>query len=100
MNTSKFRGIDLNISAFTSLRFGKENNFGFAFSKIWLSINPIPEESGNLWEYPMQKYFMNLGPWISNKAYAIHGILVLVLFIILLFRYYRIKKSNKPILEV
>jgi hypothetical protein len=67
------------------------------FSKVWVSINPIPEESGNLWEFPMQKYFMNSGPWMSNQAYAIQGIVVLFSFIILFYFYYFLNKSTKLI---
>ena len=55
------------------------------FSKIWLPINPIPEEPGNLWEFPMQKYFMNVGPWMSNQPYAVQGAGILFSFVVLFY---------------
>jgi hypothetical protein len=55
------------------------------FSKVWFPINPIPEEPGNLWEFPMQKYFMNIGPWMSNRPYVIQGLGTLFSFVVLFY---------------
>lgn len=50
-------------------------------SKIWLVINPLDptkyatdnmQDFYDLYKFPMQRYFMNLGPWMSNDMYVVH----------------------------
>lgn len=58
------------------------------FSKIWLPINTRPLEGSPL-DFPLQRYFMNHGPWMSNQMYLIQGSIVLltaVVFYSLFFR--------------
>ena len=37
-------------------------------SKVWLTINPLPNDRLFL-DFPWQRYFMSLGPWMSGRAY-------------------------------
>jgi hypothetical protein len=49
-----------------------------AASKVWLPINhgryPYP---GTFFDFPAQYLFMNAGPYISSRSYAIRGSMVL-----------------------
>jgi hypothetical protein len=51
---------------------------GLVLSKCWLPLNEGPL-TGNLLEFPDQRYFMNQGPWMSNGAYLVQGAIVLML---------------------
>jgi hypothetical protein len=46
-----------------------------AFSQVWLPINN-GEMSGEFLQFPMQRYFMHFGPWMSNTSYVLNLILV------------------------
>jgi len=92
--------IAFSIKAIDGKKINKYFIFAFValsllFSKIWFSINPIPADPGNLWEFPMQKYFMNSGPWIANQPYAIHGIAVLCVFILIFIFFYKNSGTKK-----
>lgn len=41
-----------------------------ALSKVWFPIN-AGEMTGDFLEFPMQRYFMHLGPWMNTTAYAL-----------------------------
>jgi hypothetical protein len=41
-----------------------------AWSKLWLHIGYDSQQ--NWQEFPNQKYFMNLGPWASDRMYLVH----------------------------
>jgi hypothetical protein len=43
-----------------------------AVSKVWYPINPI--EGLRLLEFPMQRYLMNFGPWMSGPSYVYHAL--------------------------
>lgn len=47
-----------------------------AWSKLWLHIGY--DTPGNWQTFPTQRYFMHLGPWASDTAYAWHGIAAIV----------------------
>lgn len=47
------------------------------FSKVWLPINVAPME-GSILDFPLQYYFMNHGPWMSNFTYLIQGLIVIL----------------------
>lgn len=59
-----------------------------AASKVWLPINPLdatlypPDEQHFhiLYEFPMQRYFMNLGPWMGNKMYVAYLVLFSIVY--------------------
>jgi len=46
------------------------------FSKIWLPIHLIPWQ-GEILSFPKQLYYMNFGPWMSNKMFYAQLIFVL-----------------------
>lgn len=67
-------------------------------SKIWFLIDyemdyelgMVVDKNGSI-DFPNQRFFMNLGPWMSEKAYYIHGTAMLLNFMILFFLLYRVK---------
>jgi hypothetical protein len=69
-------------------------SFSFLYSKIWYPIN----QRGETGEYlPLgQNYFMNFGPWMSDKMYYIQGTVVLLTGILF---YYIFKKSKADELD-
>ncbi len=58
----------------------------------WLSLNTHPPEL--TLAFPMQWYFMSLGPWVAHPIYAIHFIAVSMLF---LFTYKLAKNGIKNV---
>lgn len=40
------------------------------WSKVWFTINQ-GEMTGELLEFPMQRFFMHIGPWMGTQAYLI-----------------------------
>lgn len=74
-------------------------------SKVWYPINPLDATkyaTGNmedfyaLYKFPMQKYFMNLGPWMGNKMYVIHLIAFVVTTWLIYSLHVRLSK-NTPV---
>ncbi|MEO8400897.1 MAG: hypothetical protein ABI597_03735 [Gammaproteobacteria bacterium] len=59
-------------------------------SKAWLTINHgvwpelTPQLAKMPLEFPLQWFFMNVGPWVSHTMYIVHALVVAVSFIILL----------------
>jgi hypothetical protein len=49
----------------------------FLFSKIWYRINKVPL-TGEYLAFPFQRYFMALGPWMSDQMYYIQGAVALL----------------------
>lgn len=43
-----------------------------ALSKVWFPINE-GMMTGDFLQFPMQRYFMHIGPWMSEMGYAING---------------------------
>lgn len=73
------------------------------YSKIWLLINanPIPRldvyDFEGLTQTSWQRYFMNIGPWMSDKMYLIQTPVVVITFILiwwLIRKRYKIKNNN------
>lgn len=62
------------------------------YSKIWLPIE-LPSSGGDLYKFPMQWLFMNLGPWMNFQMYLIHTIATAIFFILF---YIIIKKKPIP----
>jgi hypothetical protein len=52
------------------------------YSKVWYKFNTAPQiDDGtmtSLLNFPLQHYFMNSGPWMSQKMYYVQGAVVLV----------------------
>ena len=42
----------------------------FLWSKVWFTINQ-GEMAGELLEFPMQRFFMHIGPWMGTQAYLL-----------------------------
>lgn len=71
-------------------------------SKIWLLIDfendyaqgNVIDRNGSM-DFPNQRFYMNIGPWMSEKAFYIHGAGLLVSLVILFFLLYRINISNQ-----
>ncbi|MDF2437261.1 MAG: hypothetical protein K0Q95_1637 [Bacteroidota bacterium] len=73
-------------------------------SKIWLLIDyemnydlgMIVDANGSI-DFPNQRFYMNIGPWMSEKAYYINGIAMIVCLIVLftIYRYGGRKKLKE-----
>jgi hypothetical protein len=73
-------------------------------SKAWFTINPFQnsvyppldmKDFTELYNFPMQKYFMNLGPWMGDKMYLVHLCLfALLTFVLFVFQKYLLKHSD------
>lgn len=80
------------VKAAESLRWNASRSWLVAglsliFSKIWLPINTGPLE-GNPLDFPLQRYFMNHGPWMSNEMYLIQGGIVLLTAVVFRFLFF------------
>ena len=65
---------DIPISRFALVGF---TLIAFCLSKAWW-IFRIPESAGHrmVLEFPLQKLFMNYGPWMNQDMYMIHGLVI------------------------
>ncbi|WP_017307128.1 hypothetical protein [Spirulina subsalsa] len=59
------------------------------FSKVWLTIGEL---SGDYGDFPMQRYFMNVGPWMYHPMYLVQGVAVALAGVGLYYFY--VRKSN------
>lgn len=65
-------------------------------SKVCMTFNSgIMDSSSNPLEYPIQRYMMNHGPWMSETNYLIQGGIVLALAV-LFAAYFWLKPANRP----
>ena len=66
-------------------------------SKIWLSVNYDMscglDKNGTI-AFPNQKFFMNLGPWMSKEMWLLQGIVLAVFLTIIFFILNRIEIKN------
>lgn len=60
----------LNNQSITTTGIAVLSLVAFLWSKVWFIINQ-GEMVGELLEFPRQRYFMHIGPWISTQAYLI-----------------------------
>jgi hypothetical protein len=51
-------------------------------SKIWFRINRSPF-TGEFLEFPIQRFFMALGPWMSDQMYYLQGTVVVIVSAVL-----------------
>jgi hypothetical protein len=67
-----------------------------ALSKFWYGIE-VASFSKNYLKFPEQKYFMSIGPWMSDAMYGLQGSIILLLF---LWMYcFFLRKYKPPILK-
>lgn len=75
-------------------------------SKVWFTINPLDPTkyaTGNmqdfyaLYEFPMQRYFMNLGPWMGNQMYVVHLVLCIAAMVIIYLMQRQLHKGQTSV---
>ena len=65
---------DIPISRFALVGF---TLIAFCLSKVWWIFNiPASADPGKVLEFPLQKLFMNYGPWMNQDMYMIHGLVI------------------------
>jgi len=78
-----------------SLGFGRLAAFaglGLFLSKAWMPLNwaPWPPDEPfhyeDVFRFPMQAFFMNVGTWMTTSTYAIQAVVVVVVTIIIKYR--------------
>ena len=68
-----------------------------ALSHFWYNINAVSKgytyykDFPSFFKFPVQRYFMFHGPWVSNTMYMIHIAICLALFLLI---FYAIKKTK------
>ena len=68
----------------------------FAFSKVWWVFDiPADVDIAAVSVFPLQKLFMQYGPWMNNDMYVLHGIAVIVLTAIIWAFFIRSKETGK-----
>ncbi|MFY9308870.1 MAG: hypothetical protein WAQ28_07455 [Bacteroidia bacterium] len=78
----------------------------FFTSKIWLELNnyedypPMQLDKNGSMGLPHQKFWMNLGPWMSDQMYVIQGTFCLLVMGILFFLFYKITTVNNKLMVV
>jgi hypothetical protein len=65
--------------------------FALALSKFWYRID-VAYFSENYLNFPEQKYFMSIGPWMSDEMYLLQGAVALVVFFWIYWFYFWKKK--------
>lgn len=86
--------------SFSNLFYAVVVTLGFAASRIWLVINyeldpvlgMLVDKNGSL-DFPNQKFYMNMGPWMSEYAYYLQGIFMIVCFCVLFVCLFKVKKD-------
>jgi hypothetical protein len=74
---------------------------GFISSRIWMIIDLTMEtsvdENGSI-DFPSQRFYMNIGPWMSEKAYYYQLLLFVICSFILFFVLYKVNygAGKKP----
>jgi hypothetical protein len=58
----------------------------FLYSKIWFPISAVKLQ-GNPREWPLQRFFMNHGPWMNVTMYVVQGAFVLLTFLFIYFTF-------------
>jgi len=67
----------------------------FVFSKFWFKIHTQPW-GGSPVEFPAQRYYMNMGAWMSHSMYFLQGGCVLVVVLMVYFFMFHNKKFDSP----
>lgn len=70
--------------------------FSLIFSQVYIPLQNIPTSDKDLFTFPNQLYFMNTY-MISTESYLIHGTIVLVISLILLFSIRKNQVSSKEL---
>lgn len=75
----------------------------FFTSKVWLELNnyqdypPMRLDKNGSMGLPHQKFWMNLGPWMSDQMYFIQGSFCLLVMGVLFFMFYKINTANNKL---
>lgn len=68
-------------------------------SKVWLPINhgswPADQGAAVTLAFPMQWYFMNYGPWMSQQMYLVNMTIAVSLFLCLFFLVKKVNLTNE-----
>lgn len=64
-----------------------------ALSKFWYRID-LAYFSANYLDFPEQKYFMSIGPWMSDAMYMLQGGIMLLLYFWMYWLYFRNLKAS------
>jgi hypothetical protein len=62
--------------------------FALALSKFWYRIE-VENFSKNYLDFPEQRYFMSIGPWMSDAMYLLQGSIILLISFWLYWLYFR-----------
>jgi hypothetical protein len=69
---------------------------GVLFSKCWLPMNGGNQYHGRFLEFPDQLLFMTHGPWVSNVMYAVQGVVIVVVGVVMYRRCVRVPAPAVP----
>ncbi len=92
----------INKFSFSNLFYILVAIFSFISSKIWLIIDLqqiVTFDKNGTIDFPNQRFYLNLGPWMSNEMYYLQGLVMIVFSVVLFFVLYRIKKSEKTVVK-
>jgi hypothetical protein len=67
-----------------------------AASKFWVTMNLPPVDDLHYTSFPLQRYFMNQGPWMSDQMYYLQGSAVAV---VADFLYLSMRRANTSVNE-
>jgi hypothetical protein len=63
-------------------------------SRIWLPINledvSLIDKNGSI-DFPNQKFYMNMGPWMSEYAFYLNGIAMIISFSVIMLMLFKIR---------
>ena len=68
--------------------------FSVIFSKVWLRIHAQPW-GGTAQEFPVQYYYMSMGPWMSHQMYVVQGAVVLFVVLAIYLLMFRDKEAKR-----
>ena len=54
-----------------------------ASTRIWMRMGLPAYDDQRYLHFPFQNFFMNLGPWMSNRMYLLQGVVVLISAVLL-----------------
>jgi hypothetical protein len=95
-----FIALVLNKYTFSKIFYVVIALFAIISSKIWFEINSgieykaTPTDENGSIAFPMQKFWLNFGPWMSEQMYYIQGLILLLFTVILFFILYKVKIKN------
>jgi hypothetical protein len=67
--------------------------FALILSKFWYRIN-VDYFSESYLNFPEQRYFMSIGPWMSDEMYLLQGAIILIVFFWMYWFYFRKQRGS------